>query len=60
MMNEDKQAAVSGLATAPSEIKLAVDLIQLLEDNNIATDTTIKALEIVLQDFKNKAKVAPQ
>lgn len=55
MTNEDKQPVSSGLASAPLEVKLAVDLIQLLEENDIAIDTTIKALEIVLQDFKNKA-----
>ncbi|TRX53934.1 YbaM family protein [Thalassomonas sp. M1454] len=45
---------MSALTTAPKHIQLAVDLIQLLEENNIATDTAIAALEIVLADFKNK------
>jgi len=43
-----------GLETAPNEIKLAVDLIYLLESNEVDTITAIKALEIVLNDFKNK------
>lgn len=51
---EKEQTEVMGLETAPKEIQLAVDLIQLLEENDLAIDITIKALEIVLQDFKNK------
>jgi len=42
------------LADAPIEIKLAVDLIQLLEDTDVELETTISALEIALKDFKNK------
>ncbi|CED71086.1 putative uncharacterized protein [Aliivibrio wodanis] len=42
----------SPLDNAPDEIKLAVDLIYLLEKNNVDKDTVIKALEIVLNDFK--------
>ena len=44
--------ASSELDKAPNEIKLAVDLIYLLESNNIEKETAIKALEIVLQDLK--------
>lgn len=44
------------LENAPQEIKLAVDLIQLLEENDIDVHTAIDALQIVLNDFKNKAK----
>ena len=40
------------LENAPKHLKLAVDLIQLLEENNIANDTAIKAIEIVLADLK--------
>ena len=40
------------LENAPKHLKLAVDLIQLLEQNNIANDTAIKAIEIVLADLK--------
>nr|VVV03681.1 hypothetical protein AW0309160_01064 [Aliivibrio wodanis] len=42
----------SPLDNAPDEIKLAVDLIYLLEKNNVDKETVIKALEIVLNDFK--------
>ncbi|WP_412778532.1 pleiotropic regulatory protein RsmS [Aliivibrio fischeri] len=44
----------SSLDNAPDEIKLAVDLIYLLESNEVDKETAIKALEIVLSDFKNK------
>ncbi|WP_240923570.1 DUF2496 domain-containing protein [Psychromonas sp. SA13A] len=57
MMNEkDKHSTDLGLASAPLEIKLAVDLIQLLEENDLPLDATIKALEITLRDFKNKQR----
>lgn len=42
------------LETAPDHIKLAVDLIEILESNNIETETAISALEVVLADFKQK------
>jgi len=51
---QDKSSTDIGLASAPLEIKLAVDLIQLLEENDLPLDATIKALEITLRDFKNK------
>lgn len=44
----------SSLANAPIEIKLAVDLIQLLEETDVELETTISALEIALKDFKKK------
>lgn len=43
------------LETAPDHIKLAVDLIALLEENEIPNETVIAALEIVLSDYRNKA-----
>ncbi|KXO12926.1 hypothetical protein AKG98_4125 [Moritella sp. JT01] len=42
------------LENAPKHIKLAVDLIQLLEENQLPTETVIKALAIVQQDFQRK------
>ncbi|ARD23703.1 MULTISPECIES: YbaM family protein [Shewanella] len=48
----DKQHA--SLNDAPKSIQLAVDLIQLLEENNIDTVTAIEALQITLDDFKKK------
>lgn len=42
------------LANAPKHIKLAVDLIQLLEENQQPTTTVLEALTIVQQDFQRK------
>lgn len=42
------------LEHAPTHIKLAVDLIMLLEQHQVAPETVLKALEIVEQDYKNK------
>ncbi len=50
----EKDTTASPLDNAPDEIKLAVDLIYLLENNNVKKEIAIKALEIVLNDFKNK------
>ncbi|PQJ88877.1 pleiotropic regulatory protein RsmS [Aliivibrio sifiae] len=44
----------SPLDNAPDDIKLAVDLIYLLENNNVEIKTAISALKIVLNDFENK------
>nr|WP_241802839.1 pleiotropic regulatory protein RsmS [Aliivibrio logei] len=44
----------SPLDSAPDEIKLAVDLIYLLENNNVNKEIAIKALEIVLNDLRKK------
>ncbi|SBT18080.1 hypothetical protein MGA5115_02199 [Marinomonas gallaica] len=43
------------LDSAPDHIKLAVDLIALLEENEIPNETAIAALKIVLQDCEQKA-----
>lgn len=51
-MSDKKQA--SGLETAPEEVKLAVDLIFLLESNQIAPNTALAALEIVKADLEAK------
>ena len=56
-MNKQKNTIDDELNQAPLEVKIAVDLIQMLEDNAFPIETTIKALEIVLQDFKNKTKL---
>jgi hypothetical protein len=42
------------LENAPKHIQLAVDLIQLLEENPLPTKTVIAALAIVQQDFQRK------
>ncbi len=45
------------LEKAPSHIRLAVDLIQLLEEAEITPSTSILALEIVLQDMHRKTSI---
>ncbi|MGG5835307.1 MULTISPECIES: pleiotropic regulatory protein RsmS [Enterobacteriaceae] len=42
------------LETAPDEVKLAVDLIMLLENHAIPVETVLKALEIVKRDFEGR------
>ncbi len=50
-MNHSKSSA---LDSAPDEIKLAVDLIYLLESNQVEVNTALAALEIVMSDLKKK------
>ncbi len=57
-MNSNKESdrsIANELERAPDEIKLAIDLIELLENSNIPAQTVLKALEIVTTDFKNKS-----
>lgn len=42
------------LENAPPEVKLAVDLIELLETNQIAPDLVLAALAIVRRDYERK------
>ena len=42
------------LETASDEIKLAVDLIQLLEENQVPTSTVLAALALVQRDYLQK------
>ena len=42
------------LNNAPKHIQLAVDLIEILEENQIDEKTAVAALEIVLKDYKSK------
>ena len=44
----------SPLDDAPEEIKLAVDLIYLLETNEINPKIALKAIKIVQSDLENK------
>ncbi|MEH0886305.1 pleiotropic regulatory protein RsmS [Enterobacter sp. UNJFSC 003] len=44
------------LENAPDEVKLAVDLIMLLENHELPATTVLKALEIVKRDFEGKVK----
>lgn len=39
------------LDTAPEEVKLAVDLIMLLEQNQLSPRVVLEALEIVRKDY---------
>ncbi|UPQ87037.1 pleiotropic regulatory protein RsmS [Vibrio sinaloensis] len=43
-----------GLDNAPDEIKLAVDLIYLLESNHVDPKTALAAIEMVKADLVNK------
>lgn len=46
--------AYMSLELAPDHVKLAVDLIELLESNDIEPQVAVDALTIVLRDFKGK------
>lgn len=47
------------LENAPDDVKLAVDLIMLLEEHAIAADVVLRALEIVKKDFERKVSGTP-
>lgn len=42
------------IENAPDHVKLAIDLIELLESNHIDNQVAIDALTITLKDFKRK------
>ena len=44
----------SELESAPNYIKIAVDLIMLLEQSNVPAEDVLAALEIVKSDFEKK------
>ncbi|MDN3651996.1 DUF2496 domain-containing protein [Thalassotalea ponticola] len=44
----------SMIDNAPDDVKLAIDIIQLLEQNNIDEQLAINALHIVLRDYQSK------
>ena len=44
------------LENASDEVKLAVDLIMLLESHQIPAQTVLSALEIVRRDYANELK----
>lgn len=46
------------LENAPDDVKLAVDLIELLENNQISPEIVLSALEMVRKDYLNKLKNA--
>lgn len=43
------------LETAPDEIKLAVDLIVILEQQPLETNVILAALDIVKKDFQQRS-----
>ena len=45
------------LETASDDVKLAVDLIELLETNHIPKDVAISALQLVLTDLHKRADI---
>lgn len=47
---------VMSLESAPKHIKLAVDLIEILEENEVDNKTAVDALKIVLDDYISKLK----
>jgi hypothetical protein len=47
----------TSLVDASPSIKLAVDLIQLLENNQIETEVVLQALKIVTKDYQRKQKL---
>ena len=44
------------LENAPDEVKLAVDLIMLLEENRVSAKTVLGALDIINPDNQTKHK----
>lgn len=48
------QPTSSLLEQAPDHIKLAVDLIEMLESAQLSKETILQALEIVVTDFKRQ------
>ncbi|SIN95085.1 pleiotropic regulatory protein RsmS [Salinivibrio sp. ES.052] len=53
-MTQPHSAHSTGLENASDDVKLAVDLIYLLESHNIDPDTALSALEIVKRDLLTK------
>ena len=44
------------LENAPQDVKLAVDLIMLLEESAIDPQTVLRALDIVRRDYERKMR----
>ncbi|MGD8170191.1 pleiotropic regulatory protein RsmS [Vibrio sp. TRT 21S02] len=55
-----QQNESSGLDHAPDEIKLAVDLIYLLESNEIEPEIALKAINIIKVDLERKLAEAQE
>lgn len=54
-MTTDEQG--SALDNAPEHVKLAVDLIYLLESNEIPANIALEAIELVKTDLLEKVKL---
>ncbi|GAA0663025.1 DUF2496 domain-containing protein [Rheinheimera tangshanensis] len=48
------KAETPALSDAPFEVQLAVELILLLEQQDLPTETVLSALAIVQRDFQKK------
>ncbi|HCB1498618.1 uncharacterized protein DUF2496 [Klebsiella oxytoca] len=48
------------LENASDEVKLAVDLIMLLEENKVPAQTVLAALDIIRRDYENKVESAEE
>lgn len=48
----------NGIDNAPSEVKLAIDLIMLLEQNEVDSHQALAAIKLVEQDLKRKINAA--
>lgn len=56
--NTDQDSRIeSPLNSAPAEVKLAVDLIYLLENNEIDSQVALNAIEIVKKDLERKIRL---
>lgn len=55
-MTKQTSSSASSLEHAPEQVKLAVDLIYLLESNEIQPQVAIEAIEIVREDLLRKLK----
>ena len=53
-LNALTEGVTMSLENAPDEVKLAVDLIMLLEENQVSAQTVLGALEIIKRDYENK------
>ncbi|OOE67133.1 hypothetical protein BZG73_03130 [Salinivibrio siamensis] len=53
-MTDSHSSSSKVLEEAPDDVKLAVDLIYLLESHAIETDTALSAIDIVKHDLLTK------
>lgn len=53
-------SALPPLSQAPADVQLAVDLIMLLEQHQLAPDLVLRALKLVERDYQQKQSAACQ